>query len=161
MKIRDAAPDDLDAIWAIERDVFGAEAWSREMMREELTADHRRYIVLVDGDETVRGYAGLLIVGSESDVQTIAVAPEARGGGHGRRLMRALLDESERRGAREVFLEVRADNPVARALYASLGFEEIGVRPHYYQPDDVDAVVMRRHHAPSAGDETGDQRHEE
>ena len=157
MRIRDAEPGDLDAIWAIERDVFGAEAWSREMMREELTADHRRYIVLVDQDEAVRGYAGLLVVGSESDVQTIAVAPEARGGGHGRRLMRALLDESERRGAHEVFLEVRADNPVARALYVSLGFEEIGVRPHYYQPDDVDAVVMRCRRVSAAGD----QRHEE
>ncbi|MFC7765894.1 GNAT family N-acetyltransferase [Leucobacter soli] len=54
-----------------------------------------------------------------------------------------LLDEAARRGVHEVFLEVRADNPVARGLYASLGFDEIGVRPRYYQPDDVDAVVMR------------------
>ena len=45
--------------------------------------------------------------------------------------------------ARRVFLEVRADNPVARALYASEGFEAVGRRPHYYQPDDVDAIVMR------------------
>ena len=44
---------------------------------------------------------------------------------------------------REVFLDVRADNPVAQQLYASAGFMEIGRRPHYYQPDDVDAVVMR------------------
>ena len=38
---------------------------------------------------------------------------------------------------------MRADNPGAQALYRELGFEEIGVRPHYYQPDDVDAIVMR------------------
>ncbi len=142
-ELREAAVDDLDAIWAIESAVFGAEAWSREMMREELTADHRHYLVLVDAAGAVHGYAGLLVVGTEGDIQTIAVAPETRGGGHGRRLMNALLDEAARRGVREVFLEVRADNPVAQALYRSLGFEAIGVRPRYYQPDDVDAVVMK------------------
>ena len=47
------------------------------------------------------------------------------------------------RGARQVFLEVRADNPVAQRLYASEGFVELGRRPRYYQPDDVDAVVMK------------------
>jgi ribosomal-protein-alanine N-acetyltransferase len=38
---------------------------------------------------------------------------------------------------------VRADNPVAQALYASEGFIELGRRPRYYQPDGVDALVMR------------------
>lgn len=142
-ELREAVVDDLDAIWALESAVFGAEAWSREMMREELVADHRRYLVLVDAAGAVQGYAGLLVVGAEGDVQTIAVVPEARGGGHGRRLMDALLDEALSRGVREVFLEVRADNPVAQSLYRSLGFAEIGVRPRYYQPDGVDAVVMK------------------
>ncbi|WP_017885285.1 MULTISPECIES: ribosomal protein S18-alanine N-acetyltransferase [Leucobacter] len=143
LSLRGATAADLDAIWAIESAVFGSDAWSREMMREELAADHRHYVVLVDGDDAVRGYAGLLMVGAEGDVQTIAVAPEARGGGHGRRLMEALLDEAERAGVREVFLEVRADNPVAQGLYRSLAFEQLGVRPRYYQPDGVDAVIMK------------------
>ena len=42
-----------------------------------------------------------------------------------------------------VSLEVRADNPVAQKLYVSEGFAEVGRRPRYYQPDDVDAIVMR------------------
>ncbi len=42
-----------------------------------------------------------------------------------------------------MFLEVRADNPVAQQLYASEGFAEVGRRPRYYQPDDVDAIVMK------------------
>lgn len=141
--IRPARSGDLDAIWALEREVFGAEAWSRDTMRQELSAEHRHYAVLVDGTDAVAGYAGLLALGTDGDVQTIAVSPGARGGGHGRRLMNELLDEASRRGVRDVFLEVRADNPVARGLYADLGFEEIGVRPRYYQPDDVDAVVMK------------------
>lgn len=143
LTLRNASEQDLDAIWAIESRVFGAEAWSRKQMHEELTADHRSYLALVDDADRVRGYAGLLALGTEGDIQTIALAPEARGGGNGRRLMKALLDEAERRSVCEIFLEVRADNPVARGLYASLGFSEIGVRPRYYQPDDVDAVVMR------------------
>ena len=53
-----------------------------------------------------------------------------------------LAEEARRRGARELVLEVRADNPVAAALYRSEGFAEIGRRPRYYQPDDVDAIVM-------------------
>ncbi|CAG7616017.1 ribosomal protein S18-alanine N-acetyltransferase [Leucobacter soli] len=141
--LRAATVDDLDAIWTIEAAVFGAEAWSREMLREELTADHRAYLALEGEDGAVLGYAGLLSVGTEGDIQTIALAPEARGAGLGRTMMNVLLDEAARRGVHEVFLEVRADNPVARGLYASLGFDEIGVRPRYYQPDDVDAVVMR------------------
>ncbi|MFT4232177.1 MAG: ribosomal protein S18-alanine N-acetyltransferase [Leucobacter sp.] len=143
LHLREATGADLDAIWGIETAVFGREAWSRDMMREELTADHRSYAVLVDDAGAVHGYAGLLAVGPEADIQTIAVDPEARGRGQGRRLMNALLDEAARREVRETFLEVRADNPVAQALYRSLGFEEIGVRPHYYQPDGVDAVIMK------------------
>lgn len=142
--LRPATLADLDAIWRIEAAVFGAEAWSREMMREELAGDHRTYLVLVDEDGGVLGYGGLLAVGAEGDIQTIALTPEARGAGHGRALMHALLAAAEERGVREVFLEVRADNPVARSLYERLGFAEIAVRPRYYQPDDVDAIVMRR-----------------
>ena len=58
-------------------------------------------------------------------------------------MLRALLEEAARRGVTDVFLEVRADNPVAQSLYASEGFAEIGRKPRYYQPDDVDAVVMK------------------
>lgn len=143
LELRPADIADLEAIWAIESDVFGRDAWSLELMREELTADHRSYLALVDEGGAILGYGGLLAVGEEGDIQTIALVPGARGGGHGRRLMRALLDAARGRGVREVFLEVRADNPVARGLYSSLGFEELGVRPRYYQPDGVDAIVMR------------------
>ena len=143
LELRPATLDDLDAIWAIEHSVFTTEAWSRDMMAEELAAEHRSYLALVAPDGTVRGYGGLLMVGTEGDIQTIAVAPEARGIGAGRRIMVTLIAEARESGVREIFLEVRADNPVAQGLYASLGFAEIGIRPRYYQPDSVDAVVMK------------------
>lgn len=90
------------------------------------------------------GYAGLLAPsgGDQGDIQTIAVDPAARGIGLGRGLMHALITESRRRGISQLFLEVRADNPIARSLYESLGFVEIGVRRGYYR-HGVDAIMMQ------------------
>lgn len=141
--LREASEDDLDAIWGLETTVFGAEAWTLGMMREELTADHRHYLVLTNEEDQLIGYGGLLAIGPDGDIQTIAIAPQERGAGYGRRILNALIDEAEQRTVRNVFLEVRADNPRALSLYASIGFAEIGVRPRYYQPGDVDAVVMK------------------
>ena len=115
-------------------------------MRAELESEHSHYIVEDAGGAVgVVGYAGLRAIrgSSDADVQTIALAESQRGRGRGRALLRNLLTEARARGAREVFLEVRADNPVATALYVDEGFTELGRRPRYYQPDDVDAVVMR------------------
>lgn len=150
-RIRSADASDLDAIMAIEHASFGASAWDRETMRAEIGSEWGRYILAEDADGATLGYAGLRAVGVEGDVQTIAVDADARGRGIGRALLAELLAEAQRRGVRELFLEVRADNPVARSLYASVGFVDIGVRPRYYQPEDVDAVVMKRVSAGSNG----------
>lgn len=143
MTLRDATPDDLDAIMAIERASFPTDAWSDAMMQGELASPHGRYFVDVEAGRVV-GYGGVRAVrgAADADVQTIAISASARGRGRGRALLRALAEEARRRGARELFLEVRADNPAAAALYRSEGFAEIGRRPRYYQPDDVDAIVM-------------------
>ncbi len=145
MILRDAGLDDLAAIMALEHASFPTDAWSENTMADELASPHTRYVVLVDADGATQGYAGLrALSGSpDADVQTIAVASAARGRGLGRMLLHELLRRAIDAGAREVFLDVRDDNAPARALYASEGFAEIGRRPHYYQPDDVDAVVMR------------------
>lgn len=157
MTLRDAAPEDLDAIMMIENRSFPTDAWSRETMSSELTGPHGRY--LVDEHEGgVIGYGGVRALrgSADADIQTIALLTEYRGQGRGRALLHALLAAAAERGAREVFLEVRADNPAAEGLYLAEGFREIGRRPRYYQPDDVDAIVMRlelRRH-PVTRDET-------
>lgn len=145
VELRAATLDDLDDIMALETSTFTTDAWSRESMASELASEHCRYVVAVDDERGFAGYGGVLVPSGskDADIQTIAVAPERRGSGFGRRLMERLLGEAADRGAREVFLEVRADNPVAQGLYLSLGFEHIAVRPRYYQPDGVDALVMR------------------
>ncbi|AWG02497.1 tRNA (adenosine(37)-N6)-threonylcarbamoyltransferase complex transferase subunit TsaD [Clavibacter michiganensis] len=143
---RTAEVADLPALMHLETTTFVSDAWSADAMRGELTARHGWYVVAVDtGGGGILGYVGLSCPrgAHAADVQTIAVADGSRGRGIGRALLTRLVAEAHSRGAREVLLEVRADNPVAQGLYSSLGFEEIAVRPHYYQPDDVDAVVMR------------------
>jgi len=146
--IRVATTADLDAIMLIERRSFPTDAWSAELMAAELASPHGRYLVDVEPageSELVVGYGGVRALrgSGDSDIQTIALDAEHRGSGRGRSLLRALLAEAAERGAHEVFLEVRADNPVAQGLYRSEGFVEIGRRAGYYQPDDVDAVIMR------------------
>ena len=144
IKILPATEQHLEQMMALEHICFGSDAWTEESMRFETLAEHTRYFVLLEGDR-VRGYAGLSKPPStnQADVQTIAVDPELRGKGFGRKLMEKLLTEAKRLGATEIFLEVRADNPVAQNLYATLGFEHIDTRKRYYQPDDVDAWIMR------------------
>ncbi len=148
--MRRAKLHDLDAIMRLERETFVNDAWPEAAMRRELEGQHGYYLVAVDEDDEdperrLLGYAGLLAPSGsgQGDIQTIAVAPFARGIGLGRGLMHALITQARRRHVAELFLEVRADNPIARSLYESLGFVEIGVRRGYYQPDNVDAIAMR------------------
>jgi ribosomal-protein-alanine N-acetyltransferase len=96
----------------------------------------------VAGGEIV-GYAGLAAAGDQSDVQTIAVHPDHQRRGIGGALLSALLAEARLRGAAATFLEVRADNPGAQAMYEGFGFERIGLRSGYYD-DGTDAIMMMR-----------------
>lgn len=140
---------DLPEVTALEQQLF-PEPWSTETFLSELAyvPDTRHYLVAVR-DDGVLGYAGLRAVGTEADVQTIAVDHAARGTGLGGRLLDALLEEAQRRGCREAFLEVRPENAAATALYASRGFERIALRRGYYAPGE-DAVIMRRRHLVAA-----------
>jgi [ribosomal protein S18]-alanine N-acetyltransferase len=136
---------DIDAVLDLEHDVFGAEAWSRQMLAGELAQQpaSRYYLVAEEGGQ-VAGYAGLLGAGWQGDVLTLAVAAGRWGRGIGTALLRALLAEAARRGCTEVFLEVRTDNKRAQELYRRHDFTEVGIRRGYYQPSGADALVMRR-----------------
>jgi ribosomal-protein-alanine acetyltransferase len=146
-ELRRATPVDVGAIMELETATFESDAWSTESMSSELASQHTYYLFAFDPTTPAElaGYGGLLAPqgSGDADIQTIAVAPAARRQGLGRTLVTAMLAEAVARGASQVFLEVRADNPNARALYDSLGFEQIAVRANYYQPDGVDAQIMR------------------
>jgi ribosomal-protein-alanine acetyltransferase len=144
-QLRRATAADLDAIMAIENAVFDDDAWSPANMRAELGDRHGYYLVAFPPAEPdrIEAYAGLRapLREPQADIQTIAVAESARRNGLGRVLMLRLIAEARERGAEQIFLEVRADNPSAQSLYESLGFERIAVRPRYYK-GGIDAVIM-------------------
>ncbi|RZU78157.1 ribosomal-protein-alanine N-acetyltransferase [Micromonospora kangleipakensis] len=134
----------IDQVLPIEADLFGAEQWSPAMFWNELANGHH-YLVATDDAGELLGYAGLIVAPpDEAWVQNIAVRRDAQRRGIGRLLLEALLAEAARRGARSTLLEVAADNGPAQRLYATYGFEPIGVRRGYYQPSNTDALVMRR-----------------
>jgi ribosomal-protein-alanine N-acetyltransferase len=148
---------DIPAVVALEAELFADDPWSAEQLWSELAGvpTTRHYLVACPpagpttgptaGPTTgpVVGYAGLLLGLEAAEVQTLGVAPARRRLGIGRLLLRTLLDEARRRSTPQVLLEVRADDPAAVALYASEGFERIGVRRGYYRGRG-DALVMRR-----------------
>lgn len=139
-RLRPLRAEDLDEVIDLEPELFGAGAWSRGVYEEELARTDRYYVVVAD--ERVIGYAGLAL-GAEATVMTIGVAATHRRQGHGRTMLGALLDKARATGAESVFLEVRAHDDGAQALYTSFGFVALGLRRGYYQPEGADALVMR------------------
>jgi N6-L-threonylcarbamoyladenine synthase len=142
--IKQATLLDLPEIMKLETASFVNDAWPEETFRSELGAQHTFYIIALEGDELV-GYAGLskLPGSDQADIQTIAVREDKRGLGIGRLLMNSLTQQATELDAKEIFLEVRADNSVAQKLYKLFGFKQIGTRKKYYQPDGVDAFIMK------------------
>lgn len=140
--IRPMAVTDLDTVQMLEQQLFGAGCWSRRTLEEERIGPGRSYIV-GEMDGQVIAYAGLWFDGEITQIMTVATASAAQSRGVGRQLLRSLVDESRKLGAHTVFLDVRVDNDPAVHLYRSEGFEQVAVRRRYYQPENVDGLMMR------------------
>jgi ribosomal-protein-alanine N-acetyltransferase len=145
---------DIPAVTVLEHAAFPDDAWSVGMFWSELAETATRYYLVAEEhgrDEAhpdalgprIVGYAGLLAGAGEAEVQTIAVDPAREGFGLGATLLTELLSEAARRGCDDVVLEVRADNARAQELYRRFGFVQVGLRRGYYQPANVDALIMR------------------
>ncbi len=149
--VREMRWTDIAQLVDLERELFPDDAWSERTWWSELAGRPQRwYVVLHDGEQCV-GYAGLSVAGDVADVMTIGVAPAAQGRGHGRTLLELLVARAREADVEAVVLEVRSDNDSARKLYERNGFQQIGVRRRYYQPGDVDALVLRRLMGPAGG----------
>jgi len=132
---------DLPAVMAIEQRAY-AFPWTQGVFRDCLLANHPAWVLVEDG--AIIGYAVLSVAADEAHILNLCTAPEMQGRGHGRRLLRALMQLARGRGAHRVFLEVRPSNGPAIALYHDEGFNEIGRRPRYYPAREgrEDALVM-------------------
>jgi ribosomal-protein-alanine N-acetyltransferase len=145
-RLRKMSKGDMPGIMSLERELFPEDAWTPEMFAAEFAQPASRRLYLVAEEENALiGYAGMMFTGGpQADVVTLAVDPAHWGHGTGTALLTALLDKARDRGCAEVLLEVREDNPRARQLYSRHGFTEVGIRRGYYQPSNVDAIVMRK-----------------
>jgi len=142
---------DIPTVLDLERELFPDDAWSPGMFWSELAdARHPRatrwYTVAEEPDGRLAGYAGLMAVAGEGDVQTIAVAERHWGSGLGARLLTRLVRQAVAADCTGMLLEVRVDNDRAQRLYRRFGFESVGLRRNYYQPSGTDALVMRLEH---------------
>ena len=133
---------DLARVMEIERAAF-SHPWSEELVRRELRHEFSTVLLATGGETgTVHGFAVVWLVHDELHVLNVAVAPEARRQGVARAILDRVEAQGREQGARVAMLEVRRGNQPAIALYRSLGYREVGVRPRYYAEDGEDALVM-------------------
>jgi ribosomal-protein-alanine N-acetyltransferase len=140
-------PADIDRCAQLEaHHVFdGDDPWSAAVFDRELASEHN-YYVGVRTAGTLIGYAGIARFAGFTpqvfyEVRNIGVDPAYQGRGIGRQLLDELLKFAD---GGVVYLEVRTDNEAAIALYRSVGFDQIGLRPRYYGVNGADAYTMRR-----------------
>jgi [ribosomal protein S18]-alanine N-acetyltransferase len=142
--IRRAGLADVAAIWAIEQLSFPT-PWSRWSFLAEL--GHRNSHTLVAGPLAPQpwqtwGYLIFWVVLDEMHILNLAVHPHYRRRGIARRLLAQGLARARTLGAELAWLEVRPSNRAARALYKSMGFNEVGRRRHYYDDTKEDALLL-------------------
>ena len=135
--------DHLDEVAELERVCF-PDPWSRNMLKEELENDLAAFLVALDGQGAVAGYAGLQVVLDEGYILNVAVRPDCRRQGVAGQLLQVFLDFAQGNRLAFLTLEVRASNYDAIALYGSRGFRSVGRRKNYYERPREDAVIMTR-----------------
>ena len=133
--------DDLAQVLSIEESIYSF-PWTRGIFRDCLFVGYSCWVY--EKDEQVIAYSILSIAADEAHILTVVVAPEHQGKGVGRMMMTFMMDVARTRFVDKVFLEVRPSNERAIALYTSMGFKEVGVRPGYYPAEGgrEDAIVL-------------------
>ncbi len=132
---------DVDAVLAIEQAVQ-TYPWTRGNFIDAL--DHGYICSVDDAGGGIRAYAILMPVLQEAELLVIGVAAQQQRKGVGRAVLLEMLDVACKKNMLRVFLEVRASNAAALALYRSAGFGAVGVRRGYYQNANgsEDAITM-------------------
>jgi [ribosomal protein S18]-alanine N-acetyltransferase len=158
--IEAARADDVDALASLERRCY-THPWTVRGFRDALRRGERGLVLVarapaasVPAERGILAYCVTENAADELHVHNLAVRPESRGEGLGRRLLALALAIGVRRGARVALLEVRESNRPALDLYRSMGFAPVAVRRNYYTQPAENALVLRR--GDLGGDEDGD-----
>ena len=134
---------DLPVFVSLDKELFPYSPWSASQYKEEFSAPTRHFVVAVDDEQSIIGYAGVFAPGAaEADVLTVSVVPSQRGKGIARQLMVLITDWATQQGSIAMMLEVKVDNVEAIGLYESLGYSKLNKRKDYFGPG-LDAMVMR------------------
>lgn len=128
----------------------GLSRWGWSAYYAELQGQNRSLMLVarmerpLESQETfnIAGYIVARMGADELHINNVAVRREFRGRGLGTALLTRILDEGQKLGAQNAFLEVRAGNVVAQRLYEKCGFKPIALRKDYYSEPTEDAVVM-------------------
>ena len=120
-----------------------SDPWSEKSVAYELTNPLSCWLVAVE-DGRVAGYIGSQTVMGESDMMNVAVHPDYRRRGIAERLVNDLVEALKAFESHCLTLEVRESNDSARALYAKLGFFQVGLRKNYYRNPKEDALILRK-----------------
>ena len=140
---RQANAFDLPVFVSLDKELFPYSPWSASQYKEEFSAPTRHFVVAVDEQQNIIGYAGVFAPGgAEADVLTVGVVPAHRGKGIARQLMAMITDWAQQQGSIAMMLEVKVDNQDAIGLYESLGYSKLNTRKDYFGTG-LDAVVMR------------------
>jgi len=142
--LRAALPGDVARMAAIDAE-SNPSPWSAQALAETLA--RAQALVAVGEDDGIDGFVLFAVAADECEILDVAVASARRRRGAGRRLVQAALATAARAGARRCFLEVRASNTAAQALYAAGGFRVDGRRRDYYRDGRggrEDALLMSR-----------------
>lgn len=134
--------EDIPEVLHLEREAFGQMAWHAGDFEAAIAS--KCDFPLVIRTTGLAGYAVLRIIAPEAEIENICVAPACRRSGVGETLMEAMLRLAAERDAERIFLEVRAHNEPAKALYRKRGFVESYRRKNYYQGPTEDAIIMMK-----------------
>lgn len=126
------------AVYDILSDVYDKSPWTQEQILSDMQQDNVDYF-FVEVDKTAIGFLAIQQLVGELEITNIAVKKARQGEGWGSQLL-AHLDHVDF----PIFLEVRASNTSAQALYQKFGFEVIGKRQRYYHEPVEDAIIMKR-----------------
>jgi len=120
--------------------------WSERTYRLELTENSAAYLFVAELEDQLKhpvvGYIGFWFIADEAHISTLAVHPDFRGQGIGRKLLEEALLVASRLGADLVTLEVRASNQRPIDLYKKFGFQVKARKPRYYRDNHEDALLM-------------------
>jgi [ribosomal protein S18]-alanine N-acetyltransferase len=140
---RQANAFDLPVFVSLDKDLFPYSPWSASQYKEEFSSPTRHFVVAIDIEQNIIGYAGVFAPGGvEADVLTVGVVPAHRGKGIAKALMTMITDWAKEQGSIALMLEVKVDNREAIDLYESLGYSKLNIRKDYFGAG-LDALVMR------------------